>query len=98
QRDPAHHLRVGEVERAVADFPDASVGPPPDLADVIGDAAENPADVRVDAVMAIAVDLRRLEQAAVDVVLDLLDRAVADAHRPRGPVPTQRQRALVASD
>src|SRR5581483_6938070 len=88
---PAHHLRLREVLRGAADLPDSAVGAAPDVADQIGDATEHGAGVLVDGVSAATIQPRSLEQISVDIELELFERAVADAHRPRTSVARQRR-------
>ena len=61
-------------------------------------AAEHRAGVAVERVVPLAVEPRGLEQRAVDVVLRLLDRAVADAHRPRSAIAGESDAALGGAD
>src|SRR5438034_9422924 len=96
--DPAHHLRVGEVKRAVPYFPDARIRLPPDVADMVGDSPERGAGITVEPVVALAVQPRRLQQVAVDIELQLLESGVADSHGHRMAITGQRQRALFRTD
>jgi len=82
----------------VAHFPDAGIGLPPDVAHAVGDAPEDLAGVAIDRVVPLAVEPRGFEQPAVDIVLPLHDRAVADANRPRAPIALERKRLLVGPD
>ena len=75
----------------VPHLPDAGIGPPPDVADMIGDPSEDGAGVAIERALAFAVEPRRLEQRAVDVVLDLRQRAVADPDRARPSIAGERK-------
>ena len=90
ERDPGHHLRVGEVPARAAHLPDALVGlvPAPSTSSSSSTCwSAQPRIVRRDAVRARLV--QRVDDLAVDVELELLGGGVADAHRPRALVAGQ---------
>ena len=94
QRHPAHHLRMGEVQRLAADLPDAGVGLAPDAADEVGDRGEPAAGLAVDPPARLRVDQSGLQQVAVDVELGLRRGVVADPDGTRPAVAVQLERAL----
>ena len=83
---PAADLRMDEVTRRVADFPDAVIRPVPACRGGIDDAHQEVPVVGIGHVAALAPLPAQLEQHAVHVALELLVGGVADAHRPR-PAP-----------
>ena len=89
ERDPAHDLAADVVVGLAAHLPDALVGPPPDL----GRAARLVLDHRPEPRRVVAVlllmQVDRVEDGAVDVVLALVEGAVADPDGPRPLVAGQ---------
>src|SRR5690349_25140561 len=71
ERDPAHHLRLGEVPLLASHLPDPRVGLSRDLADVVGHPGQPAADVAVDPMTGGGVEPCGLEQLAVGVELPL---------------------------
>ena len=90
--DPAHRLGLGEVHRIAAHLPDPGVGLAPDLAHEVGHLANPPSRVRVEAATSRDVEPGRLQVIAIDVELDLVRSAVADANGRRAPVALEVKR------
>ena len=83
ERDPGHDPRVGEVAPAAAHLPDALVGLIPVLGEPVEDRAQlDPERVRERHAPALG-EVDGVDDLAVDVQLELVRRAVADAHGPR---------------
>ncbi len=87
--DPAHHLGRGEVLRLAADLPDAPVRLAPAFQRPLHLLARHLPGPVVEPVARLGVQVDRVEDHAPDVVLRLLVRAVADAHRPGALVAVQ---------
>ena len=83
ERDPAQHLRGQVVARLAAHLPDARVLLAPAARRRVGELGHEALDLRVQLAEPLAVEVERVEQLAVDVELDLVPGAVADAHRRR---------------
>ena len=81
-RDPAHHLGGHEVLGLAADLPDAAVGEAPVLDRRLDQAAEQRPDGLGQLVARLGVQVDRVQDRAPDVVLALVERAVADPYRP----------------
>ena len=81
ERDPAHHLRMGEVLRLAPHLPDPGVGLPPDQADEIRYLGQTSSDVSLDLVPGDCVHPRGLKQLAIGIQLELRCGGVADSHR-----------------
>ncbi len=87
--DPAHELGRDEVLRLAAHLPDAAVRLLPVLDRRLDRSLEDrPHDLGQE-VARLRVQVDRIEHRAPHVVLHLLVRGVADAHRPRPLVATQ---------
>src|SRR5512132_3494474 len=82
QRDPAHHLGVGEVLWSAAHLPDAGVALPPSGTDVVGYVRQPMPDLGIEAFVGSGVKPRGLQQLSVGVQLMLCGRGVADPDRP----------------
>ena len=80
-RDPAHHLRRGEVLHLAAHFPDPAVGLLPVLDRALDLAEEDRPEPLVEPVARAGVDVDRVEHGSPHVVLLLVESSVADAHR-----------------
>ncbi len=83
ERDPAHHLGIDEVIRAAADFPDPRILLPPDLDHGLAHGAQKRPHLHADFADVVRQAQRRVHELAVDVELQLVVGAVADAHRAR---------------
>ena len=83
ERDPRHHLRVGEVASRAAHLPDPLVGLAPDVLEAVEQAAAERPGVVQRREPAGARLVQRVEDLAVDVELELRARRVADADGPR---------------
>lgn len=88
-RDPRHDFRKGEVLGPAAHFPDAFVGSIPDRVEVLQHRALDRPCGFVGLQAADAREVQRVHHFAIDVDLQLVDRAVADAHRRRALVARQ---------
>ena len=83
------------MARLAAHLPDARVGLAPAARRGVGEVGDERLDLRVQLAEPLAVEVQRVEQLAVDVELDLVPRAVADAHGRRvAPAAQVLQRAL----
>ena len=82
-RHPAHELRRDVVLRRAAGLPDALVGLAPDGGRAVGLGLHDRPQAARQALAALRVEQDRVERRAVDVVLALVERPVADADRPR---------------
>ena len=89
ERHPAHQLRRHVVLRLAARLPDALVGLAPDVARALRLGLHDRPQPARQALAAPRVQQDRVERRAVDVVLALVERAVADAHGPRAGVARQ---------
>jgi len=81
ERDPAHHLRLGEVHRLAPHLPDAGVRTAPEPADQVGDLPQPNSEVPVERVPRPGVYPGGLQELAVGVELELVHRGIAKAHR-----------------
>lgn len=81
QGDGAQHLRLGEVDRRAAHLPDPRVGTRPDPGDEVGGFGEAPGHVPIEGTSGLCIQPRRLEQVAVHVQLELVERAIAHPDR-----------------
>ena len=81
ERDPRHHLRMREVARTASHFPDALVGISPDFLEVRDQRALQRPGRLAGGETRAARDVKGVEHFAVDVELELFDRAVADSDR-----------------
>lgn len=78
------------MRRRSAHLPNALVGLAPPVGRAVGQVRQHTGQLRFQAsACARQVDMRRIEQVAVDVELTLSGRAVAHAHGPRAAVPLQ---------
>ena len=84
--DPAHQLRRDVVLRLAAGLPDALVGLPPDLRRALRLRLHDRPQPPGQALRVARVEQDRVEHGAEDVVLALVEGAVADAHRARAGV------------
>src|SRR4029077_13227775 len=82
-RDPRHHLRMGEMAPRPAHFPEALVGLAPDLFQVLEQRALHVPGGLVGGDAELARLVERIHQLAVDVELQLRRRGIADAQRRR---------------
>ncbi len=97
-RHPAHQLRGHVVAGLAAGLPDALVGLAPGLrgtADLVDE--HRPQPLR-DVVALLGVHVDRVEHGAEDVVLALVEGAVADPHRAAPPRSRRDGRASTPSD
>ena len=86
ERDPAHQLRRDVVLRLAARLPDPLVGLAPDLRRALGLRLDDRPQPPRQPLAAARVEQDRVEHRAEDVVLALVEGAVADPHRPRARV------------
>ena len=86
QRDPAHELRRDVVLGLAARLPDALVGLLPDLRRALGLRLDDRPQPPRQALAAAGVQQDRVQHRAEDVVLALVEGAVADPHRARAGV------------
>ncbi len=90
ERDPAEELRVEEVARAAPHLPDALVRLFPARGCLVGHVAQRLPKLRPDwSAHPLVVEVRGVENLAVDVELLLAVSAVAHAHRARPAVAFQ---------
>ncbi len=90
ERDPRHQLRRPEVAGRAAHLPDALVRDPPRGGGVSGELANDaPRPVVDGGVAEPQVPVDEMREPAPDVVLALVDRAIADAHGPRAFVAVE---------
>ncbi len=89
ERHPAHQLRRDVVLRVAARLPDALVGLAPDAAGALGLGLDDRPQPPRKATAALRVQQDRVEHGAVDVVLALVERAVADPDGPGARVSRQ---------
>ena len=82
ERDPAHELGGDVVLRLAARLPDALVGLAPDLRGALGLRLDDRPEPPRQALAVPRVEQDRVEHGAEDVVLPLVERAVADPHGP----------------
>src|SRR5205823_12895854 len=85
-RDPGHEPRVGEALPTAPRLPEALVGLVPGLANPLDDLSELLPGLVGDGLAVLVVQVDGIDQLAVDVELELVGRAVADAHRCRSAV------------
>src|SRR5207244_10944405 len=81
--DPGHHLGIGEVPPAAAHLPNAFVGLRPRGFKVFQKGDLHPPTAVALTETAAASLMQRIHYLAVDVELELVVRAIADAHRSR---------------
>src|SRR5262249_37917467 len=93
-RDPAQHARVEKLALAAADLPDALVGALPVRAHPVDQPAHVAPQVVRDRLTVLVEQIDRVEQLAVDVELELGDRAVADPDRTRAHVAVEMRQLL----
>ena len=86
ERHPAHQLRRDVVLRLAARLPDPLVGLAPDARRALGLGLDDRPQPPRQPLAAPRVQQDRVQHRAVDVVLALVERAVADPHRPRAGV------------
>src|SRR5215471_21566053 len=80
-RNPGFDLRVGEVAKpSAANFPDALIGPLPHLFEVSDDAEVNGPRWLGSRKPHLAGGIETTERLAVDVDLELIPGAIANAH------------------
>ena len=89
ERHPAHQLRRDVVLRRAACLPDALVGLPPDGGRALGLRLDERPEPAGEALAAPGVEEDRVEGGAEDVVLALIERAVADPDRAGAGVAAQ---------
>ena len=89
RRDPAHHLRRGEVLRLAAHLPDAAVRLAPVLERVLDLMLGHLPDPVIEPVPRPCVQVQGVEHRAPHVVLPLAVRGVADPDRPGALVSLQ---------
>jgi hypothetical protein len=89
ERHPAHELGVDEVLLAPAGLPDPLVGAAPVCTHPIEQRAEVGPEVGGDGRPVLVGEVHRIHQLAVDVELELIEGAVADADGPRAAVPVE---------
>ena len=82
ERDPAHQLRRDVVLRLAARLPDPLVGLAPDLRRAFGLRLDDRPEAPRQPLAAPRVQQDRVEHGAEDVVLPLVEGAVADPHGP----------------
>ena len=103
ERDPCHHLGVGEVPVRPAHLPDAGVFAAPAVLEPLEQLARQRPDVVVGRRTVASGLVERVDHLAVDVELQLLRGGVADAHgarplEPRQPVEHALVEAPLAGD
>ena len=81
ERDPAHQLRGHVVPRLAAGLPDALVGVPPYLRRALRLGLDDRPQPPRQALAAARMEQDRVERRPEDVVLALVERAVAESHR-----------------
>src|SRR5882724_10802588 len=79
ERDPIHYLRIDEMLLAIPHLPYSRVRRLPVLADPIEPGANSHPEVVVDRTHVLVVEVQRIENFAVDIVLILLDRLITNA-------------------
>src|SRR4029077_11702536 len=82
ERDPAHQLRRDVVLRFAPRLPDPLVGLAPDLRRALGLGLYERPEAPRQPLAAACVQQNRVECGTEDIVLPLIEGAVADAHRP----------------
>jgi hypothetical protein len=82
------------MTRLAPHLPDTGILAAPDLADVVGGVGESLTGFGIELMAALREQPGRLEQVAVEVELQLLERAVADPDRRRAAVAGEWQRLL----
>ena len=87
ERDPAHELRRHVVLRLAPRLPDALVRVPPHGRRALGLRLDDRPEPSRQPLAPARVQEERVEDGAVDVVLPLVEGAVADPHRARSGVP-----------
>ena len=97
ERHPAHQLRRYVVPRLAARLPDALVGVLPDRRGALGLCLHERPQPPRDPLAAAAVQQDRVERRAVDVVLALVEGAVADAYGIGAVVSRKGPRAPIRS-
>ena len=80
ERDPAHQLGGDVLLRRAARFPDSLVGIAPDLDRAFGLRLDDRPEAAGEAPAPVRMEQDRVERGAEDVVLLLVERAVADSH------------------
>src|SRR5262249_8002148 len=80
ERYPAHHLRLREVRRLAAHFPDPCVRLAPRTTHEVCDADQAASDVAVDPSPPRRVHRHGVHEVAVDVELKLIDCSVPDSN------------------
>ena len=89
ERDPRHHLRMGEMLLRPANFPDPLIGQRPDPRQMPEKgAADRDAALHGRQTVQLGV-VQGVEDFAIDIELRLLDGGIADAHRARALVTRQ---------
>src|SRR4051794_6497840 len=94
ERDPAHHLRLGEVTRSAAYLPDPGVLLLPDRADEIGGGGQPAAGAGRQLPTCRDMQPRSVHHVAVDIELQLWCGGISDPNRTRLPIAIQRKFAL----
>ncbi len=89
ERDPAHELRRDVVLGLVAGLPDPLVGPLPDRPSRLDLLGGDRPELVADPAERARVDVDRVQEGAVDVVLVLVEGGVADPHGLRADVAAQ---------
>ena len=89
ERDPAHQLRRDVLLGLAAGLPDPLIGLAPDLRGALGLLLDDRPEPPRQPLAAAGVEQDRVERRPVDVVLALVEGAVADPHRMRPRVPGQ---------
>ena len=89
QCHPAHDLAGGEVLRLAAHLPDAAVGFAPVLDGLLDLILQDRPQRLGHLLTRFGVQVHRIQHGAPDIVLHLVVRAVADAHRPGVVIPRQ---------
>src|SRR5580698_9770082 len=87
--NPRHHLRMREMAPSASHFPDALVRLSPDGLEVQQEGAFQRPGCVAGGETSAARDIKSVEHLAVDVELELSDRAVADTDRRRSFVTRQ---------
>src|SRR6266478_934575 len=80
QRHPVHYLRINEMLLAIPHLPNSRVRRLPVLADPIESAANSHPEVVVDRTDVLVVEVQRVENFSIDVVLILFYRLISNAH------------------
>jgi hypothetical protein len=89
ERHPAHQFGGDVVLRLPASLPDALVGMPPDVGGALRLRLNDRPQPPRQPLAAVRVEQDRVERRAEDVVLALIEGAVADSHRPGPRVPRE---------